>query len=186
MKSNVFGISLTDLENLNSPLGDENTYKDFKEKFERLDPESKELIVREAVRQAIRKYGSDGLTVDEIIQLTSHGRKAVQKHLDSLISLREVYSQKRNKKLTLYFPNGKPLHSVSKKRLEWDNGNNIFEISLASGPKDKLFFHILEKRFSILDGEVSEGAILVPLDSVDALIEGLKELQNEVRCIEYE
>ena len=47
MKKNVLSISLTDLENLNSPLGDENTSTYFKEKFERLSirkPRKKALV----------------------------------------------------------------------------------------------------------------------------------------------
>lgn len=174
----VPNISLEDLENLNLPT-DDDTILDFsKEQFERLNPEAKELIVREAVRQAIRNYGIDGLSVEEIIHLTSHDRKAIQKHLNTLIGLREVYSQKKNNRLTLYFPNGRPLHSVSKKRLELNGG--IYEVSLNVGPKDKLFFHILEKRFSILEGEVAEGAILVPLEFIDVFVNNIQELQKEV------
>jgi hypothetical protein len=188
MVKSSLNISLKDLENLNLPDENDETPFDLydKVKFERLNPESKEIMVREAVRNAIRKYGEDGLTLDEIIGVTSHSRKAIQKHLNSLISLREVYSQKRNKRLTLYFPNGKPLHSVNKKRLEWEGGNNIFELSLALGPRDKLFFHILEKRFSIIEGEVAEGGILIPLDYLDTFIKGLQELKEEVGGIHYE
>lgn len=171
-------ISLADLENLNLPTDDDTEINLSKEQFGRLNPEVKELMVREAVRQAIRENGSDGLSVEEIIQLTSHSRRAIQKHLEVLIGLREVYSQKKNKQLTLYFPNGKPLHSINKKRLELNN--NIYEISVNQGRKDRLFFHILEKRYSILEGEVAEGAILMPIEFVEKFINELKEIKNEV------
>lgn len=98
-------------------------------------------------------------------------------HLRVLEGLREVYSQKKNGKLTLYYPNGKPLHNLGKKRIE--SANSILEISIAQGQKKKLFFYILEKKYTIIDGEVSEGAVLLPLESLDEFVEALRTFREE-------
>jgi hypothetical protein len=177
-------LSLKDLENIDEPINDDEIWTINEDEFKKFDPETKEMFIREEIRFAIRKYGSDGLTVDELVQIINHDKKTIKKHLDLLIGLREVYSQKKNKRLVLYYPNGKPLHSVNKKILEM--GNTYFEISLASGPRDKLFFHILEKRVSLLDNDKAEGAILVPLGNLDEFINILKEIQKDAEWIKDE
>ncbi len=183
-------LTLEDFEDLDDTILTDDIGTDAikKEVLSRLSPDAKELVVRESIRRVIRKYGEDGLTIDEIVELTGHSRSAVKKHLDSLCALREVYCLKKNKKLTLYYPNGKPLHTVGKKRLEWESdwkNNPIFEITVNMGPKDRLFLHIIEKKFTILEGETAEGAIMVPLDHLDDFIEALKELKKEVEGLKY-
>ena len=86
--------------------------------------------------------GEDGLSVEEIVEITNNDRRTIQKHLDALEGLREVYSQKKNKSLTLYYPNGRPLHQLGKIRFNW---GPIFEVYIAQGPKKKTFFYILRR-----------------------------------------
>lgn len=180
----VLSLSLKDLENMDEPINDDDFWDVTEEEFKKLDPETKEIFIREEIRHGVRKYGSDGLTVDELVQLTNHDKKTIKKHLDLLIGLREVYSQKKNKRLALYYPNGTPLHSVEKKIIEM--GNTYFEISLAVGPKEKLFFHILEKRVSLLDEDKAEGAILIPIQNLDDFVNSLKEIEQESGWIKHE
>ncbi len=175
--NNILKLSLKDIENMEEPLGDEDFLKITKEDFKKLNPETKELFIREEIRYAVRKYGHEGLSIDELVELSEHDKKTILKHLEALIGLREVYSQKKNKKLILYYPNGIPLHSINRKIV--DMGNTYFEISVAIGPKEKSFFHILEKRASLLDDDKAEGAILVPLDKFDEFIKSLEELREE-------
>lgn len=152
--------------------------------LQHLNPESKEFLIREKIRRAVRRFGEDGLTASEVAELTGIGQKSVYTHLKVLTSLREVYAQKKTKNLKLYFPNGKPLHTVGTMRLDWDDtdwkSNPIFEINLMQGVKDRLFFHILEKKYSILEGETPEGAIMVPLDHLDDFIDSLVKLREKV------
>lgn len=173
----ILKLSLRDLENMNEPLSDEDFLNIAKEDFKKFDPETKEFFIREEVRYAVRKYGSDGLSVDELVKLTNHDKKTIQKHLEALIGLREVYSQKKNQRLVLYYPNGRPLHSVNKKNV--DMGNTYFEISVAIGLKEQPFFHVLEKRVSLLEEDKVEGAILIPLDKLDNFIKSLQELRED-------
>jgi len=187
---NIGKLTLEDFEELDDmiPTDDIEMNVVKKDAFSRLSPDAKELLVRESIRRVIRKYGEDGLTIDEIVELTGHSRSAVKRHLDSLCALREVYCLKKNRKVTLYYPNGKPLHTVGKKRLEWESdwrNNPIFEITVNIGPKDRLFLHIVEKKFTILEGETPEGAIMVPLDHLDDFIEALKGLKKEVEGVDY-
>ena len=65
-------------------------------------------------------------------------------------------------------------------------GNTYFEISLAVGPKEKLFFHILEKRVSLLDEDKAEGAILIPIQNIDDFVNSLKEIEQESGWIKHE
>ncbi|MCM1566341.1 MAG: hypothetical protein NC238_10410 [Dehalobacter sp.] len=183
-------LSLKYLERMDEPLDDE--YLDLPdETFKRLDSETKETLVRERIRFAVRRYGIDGITLDELVKITNHDKKTVQNHLNALMALREVYSQKKNLKLTYYYPNGKPLHDVGKKIIEINNnsektGGTYYEVSLAKGRDEKLFFHILEKKFSLLEGDKVEGAILLPLDSLDQFIKCFTDFQNEFGDVKNE
>lgn len=150
-----------------------------KRDFNKLSPEMKSVISAESIRNAVKKHGlPDGLTIDEIVELTDLTRKTVEKHLKTLCNLREVYSIKKGKRMTLFFPNGKPLWGVGSKRFEW--GNTIFEVTLARGFNEKLFFHILEKRYSILDGEKPEGGILLPVEGIFEFTKELEKLAKKV------
>lgn len=181
---------LKDIEKLSvSKISKAISNKDFSEKpfshkspedMNALSPEMRTAFAEESVRRAVKKYGEqhEGLTRDEIAKLTGLTSRTVQKHLDSLSKLREIYSITKGKRMTLYFPNGKPLWSVKTERFEWPP--TIFEVKLAKGPNDKLFFHILEKRYSILEGEKPEGGILLPLEAIDDFIKGLKKIAEEV------
>lgn len=143
--------------------------------------DDRSILIQEAIRRAVRKYGEDGLTADEITKITGFSRATVEKHLKTLCGLREIYSVKKGKRLILYYPNGKPLWGIGTKKFEW--GNTILEVTVAKGPKDKLFFHILEKRYSILEGERAEGGILLPIEGLNDFIEGLRELANKLEVI---
>jgi predicted transcriptional regulator len=177
MIENKVSLKLSDIEKMNISPGDDVEYELDKDQMKQLDPETKEILVRDKVRRSVRKMGEDGLSISEIIKLTGFDRKTVVGHLRVLESLREVYSQRKNGKLILYYPNGKPLHNLGKKRIEY--GGSVLEISIAQGQKKKLFFYILEKKYTIIDGEVSEGAILLPLDNLDEFVEALRTFRLE-------
>ncbi len=174
-KNVVPSIRLSDLEELDNPVTSD--YFDFdSENWKHLSPEVRETFTREKVRRAVREFGKAGLTIEEISTLTHLNRVSIKKHLDKLIGLREVYSQKKNHKIILYYHNGKPLHHLGKRRL--DCKDTILESTIAQGKNDNIFFHILEKRYSVLEGETSEGAIMVPIEQLERFIEDLKELKE--------
>ena len=154
------------------------------EEMNALSPEMRTAFAEESIRRAVKIYGEthEGLTVDEIAKLTKLSSRTVQRHLDNLCKLREIYSITKGKRMTLYFPNGKPLWSVGSLRFEWPP--SIFEVKLAKGPNNKLFLHILEKRYSILEGEKPEGGILLPLEGLNDFIKGLKKMTDEIEVKE--
>ena len=171
MSRDLKDISLDELEEfLDEPIAHEASIP------ENLNPETKELIVRETIRRIIKKYGENGLTVDEIMKLTGFSRSTVTKHLNTLCALREVYSLKKGRRLTIYYPNGRALHSVGKVRFESERGQ-IYEITVNEA-KNYRFLHVVEKNFSLLEGETPEGAIIIPLEDVDKFIEALKEAKE--------
>lgn len=175
--STITSLKLSDIEKM-TDISIEDTI-DFnldENQKKHLSPKAHEILSRESIRKVIRDFGEDGLSRDEIAEATNLDRNTVKKHLDKLIGLREVYAQKRNKKLTLYYHNGRPLHQLGKKRLDY--GNPILEITIAQGRKNAHFFYILEKRYSILEGEVPEGGIMIPIDELDEVIEALRELKQ--------
>lgn len=141
------------------------------------DPES-ETLAQDKVRRAVRKYGEDGITTSEIMEVTGLARNTVDKHLTRLRQLREVYRQKRDKQTYFYYPNGKPLHSFGRKRIE--DGETILDIQIAQGKNDDLYFHLTEKRYSLMEGETTEGAVIFPLSSLDDLFQKLQEFADEV------
>jgi len=176
-RNKIASIRLSDLEETENLVKSDDLDLDFdSDVWKHLSPEVRESLTREKVRTAIRDYGKDGLSIEEVAALTNLNRIAIKKHLDKLIGLREVYSQKKNYKITLYYHNGRPLHHLGKKRL--DCGDTILESTIAQGKNNCIFFHILEKRYSVLEGESPEGAIMVPIEQLDAFIECLKELKE--------
>jgi predicted DNA-binding protein YlxM (UPF0122 family) len=185
MQSNrATSIKLSDLANLDNPILSDDVDLDFdSDNWKHLSPEIRETLTREKVRRAIRDYGKDGLSIEEIVALTNLNRIAIKKHLDKLSGLREVYSQKKNYKITLYYHKGKPLHHLGKRRL--DCKDTIIESTIAQGKNDSIFFHILEKRYSVLEGETPEGAIMIPIEQLERFIENLKELKENYGGLSY-
>lgn len=130
------------------------------------------------VRRAVRKYGDNGISVAELEEVTDISRKTIRRHLDTLRRLREVYRLKKNKQLHLYYPNGRPLHSYGKKRIE--DGDTILDIQLAEGKDEDYYFHVTEKRYSLMEGETTEGAIIFPKSTFDEFVSKLNEFAKEV------
>lgn len=135
-------------------------------------------LAQDKVRRAVRKFGQDGITVSEIMEATGLARHTVDKHLTRLRQLREVYRQKRDKQTYFYYPNGKPLQSFGRKRIE--DGDTILDIQIAKGKNDDLYFHLTEKRYSLMEGETTEGAVIFPLSSLDEMFQKLQEFADEV------
>lgn len=140
----------------------------------------RESVALDQVRSAVRQYGEDGISVSMVADLLDMANETVRKHLETLCSLREVYKQKKNKQMYLYYPNGKPLHGLGTRRIESDDGETIIEMQLAQGRNDQLMVHVTESRFSLLEGERTEGAIMFPLDNLDEFFAELTDLADEV------
>lgn len=148
------------------------------EQLNELAPENRKFLIRNKIRKLVRAHEAEGVTVRELSELTGISDATVRNHLEKLCDLREVYKHKRNDQLYIYYPNGKPLHGIEGKRIE--SGDTILDVQLAKGRDDSMQIHILEKRFTLLDGESTEGAIMFPLDAVDEVFEKLDELAKEV------
>lgn len=160
---------------LQDPLDD---LSDDTPSVEGFGDDKSDTLAQDKVRRAVRQYGEDGITVSEIMEVTDLARNTVDKHLTRLRQLREVYRQKRDKQTYFYYPNGKPLHSFGKKRVE--DGDTILDIQLAQGKNDNLYFHLTEKRFSLMEGETTEGAVIFPLSSLDEVFQKMQEFAEEV------
>ncbi len=169
--SKADGLSLTDFDLANyaeagdekGPLGDV------------LKRQARESLAMERVRRALVERGQDGLTAPEVGSLVGMSEPTARRYLEKLCSIREAYMVLRKANLRFYYPNGEPLHGLGRSRIE--EGPYILETVLARGPEDRLFVHITEKRFSILEGERNEGGVLVPLDAVDKLVEEIQKLK---------
>lgn len=172
------GISLLDLgTDAGKPVdGGDDPPQDpdkFTERFEK-------SVMLDQVRGIVRQYGDDGISASVVGDMVDVSTETARKHLEDLRRLREVYRQKHNNQVHLYYPNGRPLHGLGTRRIESDDGNLILEVQLAQGKGEKLFFHIKEKRFSLLEGERTEGAVMFPLEHLDELFSELNGLSSEV------
>lgn len=159
---------------LQDPLDD---LSDDSHRVEGFGDNESDTLTQDKVRRTVRKYGEDGITVSEIMEVTGLARNTVDKHLTRLRQLREVYRLKRDKQTYFYYPNGKPLHSFGKKRIE--DGDTILDIQLAEGKNEDLYFHLTEKRFSLMEGETTEGAVIFPMSSLDEMFQKLQEFAEE-------
>ncbi|WP_424027385.1 hypothetical protein [Methanoregula sp.] len=178
MMSKLSTLKLSDLERIDLPTDEIDDFTIDKEDRKQFDPEVRDILIREKIRRAIRKYGENGLSIDEIMEVTKLSRYEITKHLEKLNNLREIYSQRKNAKSVQYYPNGKPLHQLGIKKI--GDGNPLLEICIAQGAKESLFFYIVEKRYTILDGEVAEGAVMIPFNKIDEFIRSLMELKQSV------
>lgn len=124
---------------------------------------------RDKVRQALRKAGDRGATSTEISKMTHLAPQTAKKYLEELRAIREAYGLKRNRTTTIYHINGRPRHDFGFERVE--DGNMVFEMSLAEGPDDTLLLHIVEKRFTLLEGEQVEGGVILPIRLIPSIIE---------------
>ncbi|WP_144900879.1 hypothetical protein [Halobellus captivus] len=166
-------------------LGSDSVSREDLDDTRQKDPDAftdkyRESVALDQVRGAVRQYGEDGISVSMIADLLEMSNETVRKHLETLCSLREVYKQKKNKQMYLYYPNGKPLHGLGTRRIESDDGDTIIEMQLAQGRREQLFVHVTEKRFSLLEGERTEGAVMFPLNKLDEFFAELDDLADEV------
>jgi hypothetical protein len=182
-KEHTIHFKLSDLENEGLYAAENVDLKLVNEQRKYLSPDARELFTRDEIRRIIKKYGEHGISIPEITVLTGFDRKTIQKHLDKLNGLREIYSQKKGEKISLYYPNGKPIHQIGSKRV--GDANPVLDISIAQGSRNSLYFYIIEKRYSIIEGEVSEGAVMLPLERIDEFIVALKELKRNVEVMHY-
>jgi len=183
VSSHLVHFKLSDLENESFYNSNPHDLKLINEQRKYLSPDTRELVTRETIRKIIKKFGGNGITTSEIAKLSGLDRKTIQKHLEKLNGLREVYSQKRGGNLVLYFPNGKPLHQIGSIRV--GDANPFLDITITQGQRDSLYFYIVEKGYSILEGEVSEGAVMLPVEKLDHFIEALKELKQNCEAMNY-
>lgn len=146
---------------------------EFTQKYEK-------SVKQDQVRGVVRQYGEDGISASVVADMLDMSTETARKHLKELVSLREVYKQKANKQMDLYYPNGKPLHGIGSRRIEDDKGDKTLEVQLAQGKDEELHFHVKEKRFSLIEGERTEGAIMFPLDKLDEFFAELDDLASEV------
>ena len=182
--SELVHFKLSDLENENFYKSNPHDLKLINEQRKYLSPDARELVTRDTIRRIVKKFGENGITISEIAKLSGLDRKTIQKHLEKLNGLREIYSQKRSGNLFLYFPNGKPLHQIGSIRI--GDENPFLDITITQGQRDSLYFYIVEKGYSILEGEVSEGAVMLPIEKLDYFIEALKELKQNCEAMKYD
>lgn len=172
------GVSLLDLgTEVRRPRDEESDEvrdpDEFTEKYEK-------SVLQDQVRGVVRQYGEDGISASIVADMLDVTPETARNHLKELCSLREVYRQKANKQMDLYYPNGKPLHGVGTSRIESESGDQTLEVQLAKGKNDDLYFHVKEKRFSLIEGERTEGAIMFPLKHLDEFFAELNDLASEV------
>lgn len=139
---------------------------------------TRETLSTELVRFTLYKYGRDnGITALQCSKISGITEPTTRKYLERLCLIREAYSTKVGS-TTLYFPNGEPLHGFGKYRIE-DTSPYIVEAVLSRGPKNKLFVHITEKRFSLVDGESVQGGVVIPIEYIDKLVNAMKNLKKK-------
>ncbi len=139
---------------------------------------TRESLSTERVRYTLYKYGREnGITALQCSKLSGIAEPTTRKYLEKLCLIREAYSTKVGK-TALYFPNGEPLHGFGRYRIE-DNPPYVVEAVLSRGPRNGLLIHLTEKRFSVIDGELVQGGIVIPIEYVDKLVNAMKNLKKK-------
>lgn len=130
---------------------------------------------KEAILQIVKAH-PDGIPVSKIADALDASNETVRSALRELEKEREVYhKQHEHGNAQIWYPNGRLVHPYLEVEVEVRGKPYKLSIQEArQGPAVQL----QEKSYSLLRGERVEGAIFVPYDSLDDLIESIEQLRD--------
>lgn len=145
------------------------------EDYKSLSPDEKERYVFQTLKQIIDQ-NPDGVTKSEIQEITSFGRKTIDKHLEKYVALNEGYVRRMGG-TDVYYPNGRLLHSSINEVREID-GKTFKAQHLESMTGESIYIQEIEP--DEFDEEVVKGGMLIPKDVFQDFVDWLANLTETV------
>ncbi|MEA3144592.1 MAG: hypothetical protein QOG31_1916 [Thermoplasmata archaeon] len=114
----------------------------------------------------------DGVSTPDLAQAVSTTAPTAQKALQLLEKERHIYSR-RIGKTTIWYPNGRLVHPYL--QLKKEMRGRIYNFTVREGRAGPTI-QVLERSFSVLNGERTEGSIFVETATLKEFIAALEEL----------
>ncbi len=145
------------------------------EKIRNLAPAEKSVKISSTIAATLKEQ-PNGLTINQIMELTKISRETVEKHLQDMLSSNEIYN-KTFGQTRVYFPNNRP-HYILFKSFNTSQGRTIW-FDVLENEYGK-YLRICEQRKT---GDVSKrmGSIIIPLEKMSDFVKELEKLTDAPR-----
>lgn len=147
-----------------------------KETYLGLAPQKQEEYVGKKLKELLELNANTGVTIPEIEVDTPFTRPTIIKHLERMISSRQIYKIKRGA-LTVYYPNGKIEHPELMLEVSSDLGTKFRGSFLNNNFGKFLFIEDLTKN-------ISGGSMLIKINDVKTFREFVNKLADRGEKLE--
>ena len=137
--------------------------------FNKLPPAERKRHIRTILLKTVNK-NPKGITITGLIKLTGFGDKTIAKHIEYLSATREIYKLEFGAKSTIYYPNGRLMHSNTD---EYEIGEKYYNFSFLRSPFGD-FLYIQEKEKDEYNTFTVKGGLVIRKDDVQEFIEKLQ------------
>ena len=145
-------------------------------KIARMGNREKAAIYRGLIRRFIRE-NVEGVSAGEVAETLDIAPDTVRRHLDHLVTTREVYRKDYSQRNTVYFPNARLSHPYHRSTIDLETQR--FRVSLIENLKGE-FVYIQELQETPTAGYTVVGGIIIRVDNVRKLQKALDELLEKV------
>ena len=149
--------------------------------FNDLSPQAKADIITGLIRRYVRDK-TDGVTAPEIARDLNLAHTTVKKHLNYLVSTRQLYTKTYSPRNVVYFPNGRLSHPYQ--QLNIDLKNRRFRVSLIENPKGE-FIYLQELENIRSMGERVIGGVIIRKENIDEVLQAVHNILENVKVLEY-
>jgi len=145
--------------------------------YTKLNSETKEKYVHGVLKETLF-LNQDGITLAQLLESLPFSRKVIEKHLEKLVAVNEVYLKEYGRTL-VYFPNSRAIHPIAE--LEVKVNGKSFRSVFIDNMLGK-FVYIQEYESGTYGKEV-KGGLMIPIKSFNQFIEFLHEIEKRVEEI---
>ena len=152
----------------------ENKYRITNEEIKAIPSDMRDRYIEETLNDLIKEK-KDGVTIAEICRITGLTRNTIQRYIDRLTALNEIYKTQHGKSI-VFHPNGRAMHPSMEKTIKTIDNEYKFTI-INSSYGDSIFIQELkEGRF----GKERKGGIIIKKRDLETFVNKLIEVKNEI------
>jgi hypothetical protein len=150
------------------------------EEYMKLSPKKREAFVHNTVKEIV-EMNENGISISDIGGATKFfSRKAIEKHLETLVATNEVYTKLIGKTIA-YYPNGRLVHGKLQRDMKLDE-SNVLKFQIVDNPFGEfLFFHQIARTEL---GELVKGGLLIPRNKIKELKDFIDSIEKEIEELE--
>jgi hypothetical protein len=126
----------------------------------------------------VLKNNPNGLSANQIAEITNFDSKTVRKHLEYLVAIRDAYRAEYGDRFTLYFPNGTLAHAISNNT--YRVGDKYYSFKLIKNSFGEFIF-VQEKTKDEFNRYTTLGGLVVEKEYFGHLIKKLISVAMELK-----